>query len=541
MNVPKSERKSVEEVSEIYSRLRGNIRATAKHLGISRSSVRRILAGTGLMKKPLVGGSKHGNIRTKKTKASAGITRYILTSAQNNTHVHGEVWANLKALAEFYGAKIMVGTFTYNQNQYGKLAVKRGQDKGIQRELWYDETIESYIVDSSVELAKGLVWCGEMNTLPTAVNPLAGFESYSGRNSTIFPHAKLAMRSLPTMQGEGTKLSYTTGTVTQRNYIAKREGLKAEFHHIYGGLLVEVDSNRNWWVRQLNYDAGTDSIQDLNVLVQQGGVVSTNATIEAITHGDLHGTMADPHAVALALDMVDTLQPKYQFMHDIMEGASINPHARKHKATHTNYQTWLRGLSKVETELQQTAEVLAQFDRPNVKTVIVDSNHDDAWLKRWLCEYDYKKDPANSELFLKLDLWFRQQIRNGGNTKMIRDINVLECAIRIFGGYERPAKFLIADESFLTCDRKIENGMHGHRGPSGRFGTPENLKSMGRKANTAHTHAAGIYDGLYVAGTLSKPRWDYAQGPNSWTQSETLTYGNGKRAIVTFYAGKWRA
>ncbi len=31
------------------------------------------------------------------------------------------------------------------------------------------------------------------------------------------------------MQGEGVKLNYTTGTVTQRNYIQKREGVIAEF------------------------------------------------------------------------------------------------------------------------------------------------------------------------------------------------------------------------------------------------------------------------------------------------------------------------
>jgi len=41
----------------------------------------------------------------------------------------------------------------------------------------------------------------------------------------IFPHAKLAMRSIPTMQGEGTKLNYTTGTVTKRNYVQKRAGI----------------------------------------------------------------------------------------------------------------------------------------------------------------------------------------------------------------------------------------------------------------------------------------------------------------------------
>ena len=87
--------------------------------------------------------------------------------------------------------------------------------------------------------------------MPTASNPLSGFETYSGRNSSIFPHAKLAMHSIASLQGSGAKLIYTTGTITQRNYIQKKAGILAEFHHCYGALLVEVDHEGVWKVRQI--------------------------------------------------------------------------------------------------------------------------------------------------------------------------------------------------------------------------------------------------------------------------------------------------
>src|SRR5216683_7999853 len=318
MNVPKAERRTVEEVSAIFSKHAGNIRASAKELGIARSSVRRILKSTGLMKKPLAGGTVQGNevfVETLPTKGK--VRRYILTSAQNNTYVHEGVWNNLLALAEHYSAEILIGTYTYNQNHYGKLSVKQGKDKPVEKELWYDPKLQvvgfSKICDKRVQLADGLVWCGEYNAIPTNVNPLAGLESYTGRKSAIFPHAKLAMRSIATMQGEGVKLNYTTGTVTQRNYIQKREGVIAEFHHIYGALLIEVNSNGNWWVRQLNQDEGTGTLQDLNVVVQDGVITSKTARVEAVTHGDLHGVFADEDVVKASLDMVDELEPKYQF------------------------------------------------------------------------------------------------------------------------------------------------------------------------------------------------------------------------------------
>jgi hypothetical protein len=552
MNTKKKDRVAVELVVEAYKRNKGNIRATAKELGIERSTVRNKLEGTGIMKKPLVGGTKLGTKTQKRDLAPAGeIKRYILTSAQNNTHVHPELLANLEALAEHYEAEIIVGTYTYNQNHYGQLSVKKGTDKPQEKKLWYDPAIEKYIKDYRIEIGKGLVWAGEYNALPTNVNPLAGLESYTGHKSAIFPHAKLAMRSIPTMQGEGVKLNYTTGTVTQRNYIQKREGVIAEFHHIYGGLLVEVNEDGNWWVRQLNQDEGTGTLQDLHVLVQDGKIASTSATIESVTHGDLHGVWADPDVVKASLDMVDVLRPKYQFFHDIMEGAAVNPHARKYNANHEKFHTWLRGYHKLDNELVDTAKLLERYERSFSQTVIVDSNHDDVWLKRWLREYDYRKDPPNTEVFLKLQAWFYAQIRNGvtdeqsrartANPKMVRDINALEYALREVGGYKAPAKFLLADESFLTCDRKIENGQHGHLGPNGKFGSPAELAKMGRKANTAHTHSAGIWNGLYIAGTSSKLRWDYAKGPNGHTNSHVLTYSNGKRAIVTIYENQWRA
>jgi hypothetical protein len=214
---------------------------------------------------------------------------------------------------------------------------------------------------------------------------------------------------------------------------------------------------------------------------------------------------------------------------------------RKHNATHEKFHTWLRGYHRLEAELIDTAKLMDTFARPFCQTVVVDSNHDDAWLKRWLREYDYRKDPANTEVFLKLQSRLYGEIRNVGTPKFVRDINMIEYALYEVGGLDGKFKFLKADESFLTCNRKIENGMHGHYGPAGKFGSPAELSKMARKANTAHTHSTGIWNGLYVAGTLSKLRWDYTKGPSNWTQSSVVSYGNGKRTIVTMYNGKWRA
>lgn len=530
--------KLVEQVIAEYAKI-GSMRSVAQTLGIHRRSVERTLRRAGLLKKPLAGGKQRAAHRKESLPKTGGIKRYILTAAQNNTHVHETFWQNLLAMAGHYGAQILVGTFSYNQNNFGRLAVKSGTKKPYENSLWFDPAIAEYISDKRIELAPGLVWCGNMNILPTEDNPISGLETYGGATSVIFPHTKIEMRSIATTPDLPVKMIYTTGCSTLMNYLQKKLGIKAEHHHRYAFLLVEVDSEGNWWVRQVAAKKNGKVIQDLNVIVEDGVVTSTDASVSAITWGDLHATIAQPEVVASSQDMLDTLHPKYQILHDIMEGVSTNRHMRKHKAIHENFTRWLRGLHRVDAELAATKEVLEQYLRPWCQTVVPDANHDRYWLKAWLREYDYRVDPPNTELFLRMQSFMYEELRAG---KLAKNVNLVQYAMENEAGLKSGAiKFLLPDESFPVGE--VELGMHGHLGPNGSFGSPSNLAKIGKKATTAHTHSAGIYHGLFVAGTSSKLTldWDYTSGPSSWSNSHVVQYPNGQRTIVTMKNGKWKA
>src|ERR1700722_12479247 len=103
-------------------------------------------SGKGRSEKPLAKGTVHGIEATDAVLPPKGkIKRYILTSAQNNTFVHEGTWKNILALAAHYNAEIFVGTFSYDQNSYGQMAVKQGTFKGGERKLWYDERLTPYM------------------------------------------------------------------------------------------------------------------------------------------------------------------------------------------------------------------------------------------------------------------------------------------------------------------------------------------------------------------------------------------------------------
>lgn len=513
----------------------GNVRAAARTLGIARGTIHRMFANHGRTRPKPIAGGKLRPAKLPRVKLDKGkVHRFLCTSAQNNTFVHPEVWKNLTALAEYYGADILVGTYTYNKNAYGQMSVKQGEVSERETKLWYDPVLLPFIEkwdNQNIEIAPGLQWCGRANILPTAVNPLNGFETYTQQRSGIFPHAKLAMVSVPTNKSEPTKFNYTTGTVTQLNYVQKRAGQLAEFHHAYGALLVEVASDGVWFARQINAD-DRGTIYDLELRVSKGAVEKADDTVVSITWGDIHSPNIDPTVRALAWGqggILDTLRPKYQFFHDLIDFRSRNHHDRKDP--HKKLELWMRGQDRIEDEMRLTANFLHESSRPWCLTVSVDSNHDRALL-RWMKETDWREDPPNAEFYIAAQSAIMKAMRAS------KDFHAAQWALRKCGA-PKSVRFLRPDESFVVLG--IEQGMHGDLGPNGSRGSPSNLRRMGRRMNTGHTHTCGIYDGLYIAGHSAEPDQGYNIGPGSWSHTFTLTYANGKRSLVTIIDGRWRA
>ena len=548
---------------EVYLRNKKNISQTARDLGVHRRSVDRFLSRLTDPKiitpkyapldestlyrdeedddRPLMRGSIGIEEYAELPIPPQGeVYSYIFSSAQNNTPVHAQLMDNIEAFAKHYDAKIHISRFTYDKNSYRTHQVKPGTKKSTDDDdLFYDARTDPYVSGSRLVVAPGLHWCGELNILPTAVTPLSGLETYTGRASGIIPHAKIAMESLPAMtrMGEGTKFNYTTGTVTQHNYIDKKAGQKARFHHCYAFLFVEVDSDGNWFCRQVN--ATSDgSFQDLDVCVRDGKV-TTGHHIEAANWGDIHVSQQEPVVYDLSWgnsdSIIDTLRPKYQFFNDLFDMQSRNHHDEKN--CHLNFKKFVTEEENVCNEIHTTALWLQETKRDFCTGIVVDSNHDQQ-LERWLRDANYKTDPVNAMYYLELQKRKYKAIQDNDE-----NFHLLEWSLQD-AGCPKNVKFLREDDSFVLCHEAgggIECGLHGHLGVNGSRGSPKGFIKLGRKANTGHTHSAGIRDGVYTAGTCSMLRLSYNRGPSSWSWSHILTYESGKRVIVTIFNGKWKA
>lgn len=457
--------------------------------------------------------------------------RFVFTTAQNNTDVHADFWEALQWFCYRKGAQLGVAKITYNKGGWQK---NGGISKKMSVEddnLWYDPKIQEFEIFQQVKVAEGLVFCGELDILPTAVFPLNGLANYTGPNSAIVPHTKMQMQSLATMKHEQAKHLYSTGACTLRNYIQRRAGQIAEYNHVYGAVYVEVDADGDWFVRQLNAD--DDGVfYDLDTAYGPGWDRPAKHFGQSIVNlGDIHVEKLDPVAFSGALDMLKLVDPSHVFVHDLIDFEARNHHNKKDMHFLVE-QEYMRNAS-VREGIKQGAEFMSKLATTFKDALIISvrSNHDEA-LHRWLrepCE-----DPINLPYWHELNYLYMSNLEKGIK------IDVFDRALRAHHtAFVKNIQYLQEDHSYVL--KGIEFGMHGHLGPNGARGNPRGFRQIGRRANTGHTHTAGIIDGIYTAGLLGYMDMGYNKGPSSWSCSHILTYPNGKRTIITQRGKKWRA
>jgi hypothetical protein len=465
---------------------------------------------------------------------------FIFTSAQNNTHIHSKFWESLKQCAKHRNAEIIVGSYKYNMNGFQN---KEDED------LWYDPKIRDYILDEPIILTDGLIWCGELNILPTAVNPISGLNNYTGKDSCIIPHAKVQLESVPSAKHADTKMIYTTGSITQSNYIQKKAGQKGAHNHIYGATIVEVDPDGTWFARQLIAESATGEFYDLDHYYEPTMTRKSTGAL-AINWGDIHIEKLDnivgrvsfgigmdgedklPYSVE-SNNMLDDLKPKYSFFHDIIDFKVRNHHNRKNPLFKIKMQ--VDKTEEVDFGLKQCGALLKYTHRDFCQQVVVNSNHDAA-LQKWAVECNWWDDPINAQFLLECQLALVKAVKSkDGNFCIFETMTKLNTE-NIEG-----VKFLRLDESLIIGgENGIECGYHGHTGNNGARGGTQGYRTAGIRYNIGHQHSAGIKDGVYIAGVTAKLDLGYNVGMGSWSQSHIVTYNNTKRTMVTIKNGRYR-
>ncbi|AXQ69210.1 DNA transfer protein [Caulobacter phage CcrBL9] len=475
------------------------------------------------------------------------VRRFILTSAQDGTKVHEPFLRNLEAYVSYLNTdegdtcELFVAGFTYNKSLF--------EDHSKQKVFW-PESIKKYMRDERLRFNDRVDFCAEMNTLPTAVSPLSGFDGYTHDKWGIFPHPKVQLVSVPTMAHKPAKMNMTTGAVTMPNYVPKKAGLKAAFHHIIGAVILEMDVRGRFFCRHLIADEADGSFYDLDRFVFDGEV-TTGHRARALTPGDVHVFQIDPMVSAVTFGMspttieheehgrvweatdqvsiVDRLRPEYLFIHDVCDFRVRNHHSIADPLD--RFRLFVDGTESVEDELKEVAFFLSTVGREDMQTVVVESNHDLA-LKKWLNTADYRHDPVNALFFLRCQTASYEAVAN-----RVDHFSIFEHVMKTsFAEYDcQDVVFLREDDTFVVDGVEMAN--HGHNGANGSRGNIKQFSKVASKVTIGHSHSAGINDGAVQTGTSTKMKLGYNKGPGSWSWSHALQYQNGKRTLLTIQDG----
>ena len=453
--------------------------------------------------------------------------RFVITSAQNATPVHTDFLRTLRTYCDSNHAELIVIPIRY-KNPTSRWGASQ------QNAEWWDGEVQPYLYNQRKKLCENLVLLGDIKTIPTAVSPLTGFDGITHGESGILGHSKLQLKTIPTPSHALAKIMTTTGSVTMPNYTDSKAGKKGEFHHVFGAAVVEV-VGKKFHLRQINA-AKDGSFIDWNTLYTPLGRCQAPRAA-GLVMGDSHYRFIDPKvkdATFGPAGIVQQLDPKVLVWHDLLDGYSRNPHHNGNPFIEIAKRFQGANLHDVEQEVRETIDFLVECTKGR-ESVVVPSNHDD-FLRRWVIDNDWRRDPDNARFYLETALAMVESVKMGPGGS--------ECVDPFTYWINRLTKkenihTLYMDESFTLAG--IECGFHGHRGPNGARGTVNNLSTLGVKVISGHGHSPAIENGHYRTGTSTHLRLEYTEGPSSWLNTHCIVYANGKRSLVNIIDGQFKA
>ncbi|TYO65551.1 hypothetical protein FXV83_16600 [Bradyrhizobium hipponense] len=480
-------------------------------------------------------------LRVEPIKDSRGKS-FIFTAAQNDSMLHEEFWANLQAYAAHLNAEIVVGPFTYETQWWA-------ENNPQARE--YAPELAEFMCFGQMKIGSNFVFCGEMNTLPTAAQPISDLVTYSRGRWAVFPHAKRQLKSVPSDDpAVQAHQVMTSGCVTRPKVIPRKAGVKSIFHQVIGATIVQFDDDGDIFCRQIT--ASDDgSFYDLDACVANAEV-TTGHRVTAITMPDIHVRKIDQNNCMAIFgwdmrggraqyrnSMIDVLNPENIILHDIFDNEARNHH-HIHDNAHS-YEMAIRGRDSVEDEVEGVGDFLALLAREDRKTIIAEGNHDLA-LEKYVREGRYRMDGTNIRYGLQLEDAYLGYVEARShaldNELPVPKFSMLEHAVRL----KRPelgawVEWCVDGYSYLIDG--IQVGNHGFRGPNGARGTVAGFARAGRKMSIGDKHSPEIMEGVYVSGVMNL-RHGYNKGLSGWAVTVTIQYPDGKRSLATLQNGKWR-
>lgn len=445
--------------------------------------------------------------------------RFIITTAVNDTRAHAGFMASIASYCEHTGATLKIVAAKYRNPTAKRSKAKRLKD------ATYDAAVLPFLTRKEERLGPNLTLFADLPIQPTASNALRGNEVYCAGTSAIIGHVKRQMMVVPT-DSRTPRVLWTTGACTVAKYSLSRAGQRAKKHHVLGAVVVKVESNGTFHVR--NVSANKDgSFTDLDTIYTPDGAYEAGRALSVVA-GDIHSGQDDAESRKGLRKLLDKVRPLHFVLHDVLD-----MHSRSHhrKSQRDRFDTSKQLVGAEVWGACSDVDDMSGWGPRDMETHIVRSNHDEH-LTRWLEEFVAKEDPENDEYFCDLKSRIYRERRRTGKWP-----NEFELEFRRHYPDNDNVHFLGREDTLNIGN--VAHEFHGDDGVNGSRGSIQAYTRLGIKCTIGHSHTPGILDGVFQVGVTGTKRMGYNKRPSTWLHAHVVLGADGKRQLVIVVNGSF--
>lgn len=442
----------------------------------------------------------------------------LFTACQNKTGVNNNFLDNLQAYKSFLESKGKTVEIIIAPTRY-RNPTSPTEERGKKTEQWWVDEVIEYLYYGNVQFGDTILSTSS-RVIPTAKEPLMGFEVLAKDNSLVIPHSKIHFKTLSRFKNMPLRTMSTTGYISNKNYSDSKAGTVAYQHHAYGFVIVEKKKDNTCHIPRNVKVKSDGSFIDIIYEVNKKQV-STIESSEGFVWGDIHACEIDIEVLQNTYVLYADLKPKKTILHDVFDGSTLNPH--EVKDMYIQKKKIRDGRYLIDQEIEQSFDVIESIKEMGTEVYVSISNHD-VFLDRHINDSNWKKDLHNSENYLKYA--YIQQTED----------------IEKFGsvyGYLLNEKFN-GEVIYLNYGDSLdiegyECALHGDHGTNGSRGSYKQFSKLNTKMISAHSHSPVLHNSVTVVGVSAKLNQYYTRkGMSSWAHAHSVIHSNGKNQLLVF-------
>lgn len=382
-----------------------------------------------------------------------------------------------------------------------------------------DSSVAPYLLTKNTPFNNSLLFL-DQRLNPSTLDHVAGFDAVANARGSLVlatPRHRFKSVARSLKHSDSPRGIWCTGSISIPSYVSNKAGLKAEELHKMGALVISIENEEVFHIRQLSIS--DDGLYDLDWKYTE--TIRMSSIPSALVLGDLHPPFTNQGVLEATKQLISELSPNHVVYHDVFDAATISHHVEGKSITKAKI---FKEMKTLKDEIDLTWNILDSIRKshPLATHSIVRSNHDEH-LDRYLEEGRYLKDYINHDTAIDI-------------IKLKKDgYHTLEAALSLAAGFDTMNFDYLNRVDTLTISG-IECANHGDYGANGGKGsTSQHGLAFNGKVVTGHSHSSeiGVY-GNYIVGTMTDLSLPYTNdsGTSGWLNTHVIIYPDGNMTHI---------